>query len=157
MTRIASVALADCGFALSPDLELERHRAISDILSENAFLLKAPGAKGPYRVSLALGADRLLMTVTCDSTGHEEEIPFALAPLRRLIQDYIIVCDNFYKTARAGEYHKLQAIDAGRRSIHDEGAETLAEALEHKVTLDKTTARRLFSLVYILHARTITN
>ena len=93
------------------------------------------------------------MLVGCTKSGHEAEIPVPLSGLKKHINDYVIVCDNFYKTARAGEIHRLEAIDAGRRSIHDEAAELIAEILENKVILDKTTARRLFSLLYVLHMR----
>lgn len=138
----------------SADIEVERHRAISDLLDENSFRLAAPEtAEGPYRLFLSLLPERMLMQVGCTKTGHEAEIPLPLNALKKHISDYVIVCDNFYKTARAGEIHRLEAIDAGRRSIHDEAAELIAEILENKVILDKTTARRLFSLLYVLHMR----
>jgi uncharacterized protein (UPF0262 family) len=140
--------------ARSADIEVERHKAISDLLAENSFRLAEPGeAQGPYKLKLALEGERLLILVACSATGAAQDIPLPLSPLKRLIHDYIILCDNFYKTARAGEMHRLEAIDAGRRSIHDEGAELLAETLENKVILDKMTARRLFSLLYVLHMR----
>lgn len=154
--RIIAVTLDSGSIAArSTDLEMERHRVISDLLVENSFRLK--GADGPYRLALSLNGDGLIIAVGCDATGHAEDLRMPLKSFKRHIQDYTIVCDNFYKTAKAGELHRLEAIDAGRRSIHDEAAEMLAETLEDKVILDKTTARRLFSLVYVLHARTITN
>ncbi|MEZ0260075.1 MAG: UPF0262 family protein [Alphaproteobacteria bacterium] len=141
----------------SPEIEVERHRAISDLLDENSFRLVTEGAEGPYRLRLAFeGLDRLLIQVNCTQSGHQEEIPLPLSPLKRLIADYTIICDNFYKTAKAGEMHRLEAIDMGRRGIHNEGAEVLAETLENKVIVDKTTARRLFSLLYVLHIRSTT-
>ena len=118
----------------STEIEIERHKTISDLLDENSFKLAEPAsAEGPYKLHLRLTEDRLHMQVGC--------------------KDYSIVCDNFYKTAKAGEMHRLEAIDAGRRSIHDEAAELLAETLENKVILDKPTARRLFTLLYVLHIR----
>lgn len=138
----------------SPDIEMERHRAISDLLIENSFKLRDPeSAEGPYQLALGLQEERLLLTVVCTKTAHSENLRITLNPLKRHIQDYIIICDNFHKTARAGEYHRLEAIDAGRRSVHNEAAETLVETLENKVILDKMTARRLFSLLYVLHMR----
>ena len=110
-------------------------------------------AQGPYRLLLSLEDDRLIMQVGCAKTGHQENMRILLTPLKKHINDYTIVCDNFYKTARAGQIHRLEAIDAGRRSIHDEAADMLAESLENKVILDKMTARRLFSLLYVLHMR----
>lgn len=138
----------------SPDIEMERHRAISDLLVDNSFQLIEPAnAEGPYTLSLALREERMQIRVTCSKTTHVEDLRLSMSPLRRHMQDYVIICDNFYKTARAGEYHRLEAIDAGRRAVHNDAAETLAEALENKVKLDKMTARRLFSLFYVLHMR----
>jgi uncharacterized protein (UPF0262 family) len=141
----------------SAEIEVERHRAISDLLDENSFRLLTPDAEGPYRLRLSFeNTDRLLIQVNCTQSGHQEDIPLPLSPLKRLISDYTLICDNFYKTAKAGEMHRLEAIDMGRRGIHNEGAEVLAETLENKVIVDKTTARRLFSLLYVLHMRTTT-
>lgn len=155
--KIIDVAL-DSGSLMtrSPDIEMERHRAISDLLIENNFhLAEHPDAPGPYHLHLALSAleQRLRIRIHCTRSGHDEEISLPLGGLRKQIHDYVILCDNFYKTARAGEIHRLEAIDAGRRSIHDEGAEMLAEMIENHVILDKLTARRLFSLLYVLHMR----
>lgn len=139
------------------DIEVERHKAISDLLDENSFRLVAPEtAEGPYKLKLALDGDRLLIDVNCTATGHAEDVSVPLAALKRLIHDYTIVCENFAKVAKAGELHRLEAIDMGRRGLHNEGAETLAEALENKAIVDKLTARRLFSLLYVLHIRSTT-
>ncbi|MBI1215362.1 MAG: UPF0262 family protein [Alphaproteobacteria bacterium] len=153
--RIITLKLDDDSLpARSSEIEIERHRAISDLLDENSFRLAAPeAAEGPYRLLLTLMKDHLLIAATCAKSGHEEEITLPLSGLKRHIGDYVIVCDNFYKTARAGEFHRLEAIDAGRRSIHNEAAELLLETLENKVILDKSTARRLFTLLYVLHMR----
>ena len=102
---------------------------------------------------VGLDADRLHMRVHCRGTDVTENLSVPLASLKKHIHDYVILCDNFYKTAREGQIHRLEAIDAGRRSIHDEAAELLAESLQNKVNLDKLTARRLFSLLYVLHMR----
>ena len=157
--RIAAIKLdSESIGARSTELEIERHRAISDLLESNSFRLKEPAdAEGPYRLLLTLNGDRMVIAVSCDKTGHEAEMPLPLSGFRSIIRDYTIVCDNFYKTARAGEIHRLEAIDHGRRSIHDEGAEKLIETLENHVILDKLTARRLFTLLYVLHMRGTTN
>jgi uncharacterized protein (UPF0262 family) len=152
VTRIIGVSLDSSTIAArAPDVEVERHRVISDLLHDNSFRLK--GTEGPYTLALSLGGDRLIIEILCGKTGHREAISLVLAAFRRQIQDYALICDSFYKTARAGEMHRLEAIDMGRRAMHDEAALLLAEALEDKVILDKPTARRLFSLVYVLHAR----
>lgn len=154
--RISSVRLdaGSLGVRTETQIEVERHRTISDLLEENSFRLAAQeAAEGPYEVCMSLQEERFVMQVACTVSGHAEDISMPLAPLKRHIRDYTIVCDNFYKTAQAGEVHRLEAIDAGRRSIHNEAAEVLAETLENKVILDKATARRLFSLLYVLHIR----
>lgn len=151
MSRIEKLTLDDTIGTRSPEIEVERHRAISDLLDENHFVVK--DCEGPYTVNLALQGDRLIMQVDCNVTGKSEEIPMPLSSLKRLIADYAMICDSFYKAAKDGEKHRLEAIDMGRRGIHNEGAETLAEALENKVIVDKHTARRLFSLLYVLHIR----
>jgi uncharacterized protein (UPF0262 family) len=158
-SKIIALTLDDESLAArSSDLEMERHRAISDLLCENSFRLKTPPeAAGPYRLILSLRDNRLVIDVGCDASGVRQDIALPLAPLRRQIQDYTAICDNFYKLAREGDRFRLEAVDMGRRAMHDEAAALLAETLEDKVILDKTTARRLFSLVYVLHARTITN
>lgn len=140
--------------ARSDTLEQERNLAITDLLIENAFHpIAAPQGAGPYRLSLRLEDGRLTIEVFCQTSGYKDNLHLGLPPFKRHIQDYRIICDNFQKTARAGDLHRLEAIDVGRRCIHDEAAETLSEALENKVILDKRTARRLFSLLYVLHMR----
>lgn len=155
--KIIDVAL-DSGSLItrSADIEMERHRAISDLLADNSFRLTGnDSAPGPYKLLLTLPAaeQRLHIRVRCTQSGHEEDISLPLGALRKQIHDYVILCDNFYKTAREGQMHRLEAIDAGRRSIHDESAELLIEMLEGRAELDKQTARRLFSLLYVLHMR----
>jgi uncharacterized protein (UPF0262 family) len=139
----------------SAEIEVERHRAISDLLEQNSFAVK--DCEGPYKLHLSMQGDRLVMDVNCTVSGRNEEIPLPLIALKSLIRDYVMICDSFYKAAKEGEMHRLEAIDMGRRGIHNEGAETLAEAIENKVIVDKLTARRLFTLLYVLHIRSTTN
>jgi uncharacterized protein (UPF0262 family) len=137
----------------SSDAEIERHKAISDLLAQNTFRLTDAAAPGPYKVMLLIDDGRLVIRTACTRSGHKTDIRLPLSALKRHIADYAILCDNFYKTAREGQIHRLEAIDAGRRSIHDEAAEILAESIENTVIVDKMTARRLFTLVYVLHIR----
>lgn len=139
----------------SADIEIERHKAISDLLHQNSFKLVEGDLEGPYRLALSFQDERFVMDILSTRTRQKSQVSISMTKLKRHIADYVILCDNFYKTARAGQIHKLETIDAGRRSIHDEAAEMLIEALENKVILDKATARRLFSLIYVLHMRGI--
>ena len=150
--RIVSVTFDDATTPLrSPEIAIERHKAVSDLLVDNSFDIK--GSIGPYKIFIRLQDGRLAMDVTCLGSDHVREVLMPLAPLKSPIRDYGIICDNFLKTARAGEYHRLEAIDMGRRGLHNEAADLLIDSLEHKVILDKVTARRLFSLIYVLHMR----
>lgn len=151
--RIVSVTFDDATTPLrSPEIAIERHKAVSDLLVDNSF--EVSGSTGPYKIFMRLQDGRLVMDVTCLGSGDAViEILIPLAPLKSPIRDYGIICDNFLKTAQAGEYHRLEAIDMGRRGLHNEAADLLMDSLEHKVILDKVTARRLFSLIYVLHMR----
>jgi len=151
LSRITAITL-DAG-QRGPAVAAEREKIISELLQENVFDLK--GERGPYSLVISLQEDRLVIDAACDATGHREDLRLPLAPLRRQIKDYALICDNFQKMAQEGHIHKLEAIDMGRRALHDEGAALVVEALDGKVLLDKPTARRLFSLVYMLHLRTI--
>jgi uncharacterized protein (UPF0262 family) len=153
--RLADISLNQGNSPLTrPEVEMERHKTLSDLLSDNNFSIQ--GAPGPYRLSLGIAEERLLMDIACKTTDYQENIRLSLKPLKHLVHDYAILVESFYKTAKAGDIHRLESLDEGRRALHDEGAETLLELLENKVTLDKGTARRLFSLVYVLHIRTLT-
>lgn len=153
--RIAEIKLDSRSLTTSHmGAEIERHKAISDLIEDNTFILQTPHpAPGPYHLTLALHTDEIEMTVECLATAYQDAFRFKLSALGGLMRDYTILCDNFYKTARAGQIHKLETIDAGRRGVHDEAAETLIEMLAGKVTLDKPTARRLFTLIYVLQIR----
>lgn len=141
----------------STELEIERHKAMSDLLHDSQFQLLAPGVAGPYRLRMELQDDKMLIHVLCASSGYTETLRLPLAALKKNISDYALLCDNFYKTARSGQIHKLEAIDAGRRGLHDELALNLSETLEKQAKFDKATARRLFTLLYVLYMRNTTH
>ena len=133
------------------NVEHERKVAIFDIVEENSFALDGRD-DGPYKLTLSLADDRLVFTV---ATEKAEETPTAfvlsLSPLRRIIKDYMIVCDTYYQAIRTAPPSKIQAIDMGRRGLHDEGSSVLTERLKGKITLDHDTSRRLFTLICALH------
>ena len=151
--RIIHIDLASPSITL-PALMQERHRAVSDLLFENSFALTAPTqAKGPYRLSLALDDLQIAIGVQCTASQHQQQINLSASSLKGYFRDYNLICDNFYRVAKDCENQRLEAIDMGRRALHNEAAESLIEALENKVILDKMTARRLFSLLYVLQLR----
>ena len=133
------------------DIEHERKVAIFDLLEENSFGLKT--TPGPYDLILRLEETRLIMDVRDEGTNPLEEIKLQVAPFRRIIKDYFLVCESYFSAIKTASPSQIEAIDMGRRGLHNEGSEILRERLADKVELDRNTARRLFTLVCVLHIR----
>ncbi len=133
-----------------PDIEHERSVAIFDLLESNYFRLLA-SPEGPYRLNLVLAQDRLMFEIT-DSAGLAlATVPLALGSFRRLARDYVLVCESYYDAIRTAPPSRIEAIDMGRRAMHDEGSQLLTERLKGRVEIDPPTARRLFTLICALH------
>jgi uncharacterized protein (UPF0262 family) len=157
-TRIAEITLDEhTVLARSAAVENERAAAISDLLKDNQFA-PCSGLCGPFALHLAVEENRLNMAVRSladDSlaNGASETIVLPLAPFRRIVKDYFLICESYYQAIRERGFAQVEAIDAGRRSLHNEGADLLVERLAGKVTIDHATARRLFTLLCVLHLR----
>ena len=136
----------------SREVEHERQVAVFDLLERNSFEL-VNGFAGPYRVELSLREANLIFTVEDEACGQRSEIALSMRPFRRLIKDYFMICESYFQAIRSATPSRIEAIDMGRRGLHNEGAEKLAAALEGKIRLDTETARRLFTLVCVLHIR----
>jgi uncharacterized protein (UPF0262 family) len=136
----------------SPDIEHERAVAIFDLLEENRFA-PASGLHGPFNLHLAIEENRLNIEVRSVANGASETIVMPLAPFRGIVKDYFMVCESYYEAIRRSSLVQIEAIDAGRRSLHDEGSTLLMERLADKVDVDHDTARRLFTLLCVLHLR----
>jgi uncharacterized protein (UPF0262 family) len=152
-SRIAGITLDEHTVVRrSPDIEHERAVAIFDLLEANHF---APifGCTGPYHLHLAIEENRLGIEVRSLANGSNEEIILPLAPFRGIVKDYFMVCDSYYEAIRRSSLAQIEAIDAGRRSLHNEGSALLIERLADKVEIDLDTARRLFTLICVLHLR----
>ena len=151
--RVASITLDEhTVISRSPDIESERAAAIADLLTQNQFAL-ASGRAGPFHLHLAVEENRLSMEVRADGDASTENIMLPLAPFRRIVKDYFLVCEGYYEAIRRANLTQVEAIDVGRRSLHDEGSALLVERLAGKATLDHNTARRLFTLICVLHLR----
>ena len=138
--------------ALTPDADHERRVAIYDLLEENRFtLLNHDG--GPYRLTLASEAGRLVLDIADQTQSRVVMIGLALSPLRRLIKDYFMICDSYHRAIRQATPSQIETIDMARRGLHNQGADLLAERLAGKVELDSKTARRLFTLISVLFWR----
>ena len=149
--RLVEVVLDEASIGRgNPDQEHERRIAIYDLVEDNRFAL--PGhAGGPYRLTIGVQDGKLLLAVATE--GGERVIAhlLSLRPLRRVVKDYLMLCDNYYAAIRSSTPAQIEAIDMGRRGLHDEGAGLLGERLKGKVECDGSTLRRLFTLVTALH------
>lgn len=151
--RIASITLDErTVLRRSPDVEQERKVAIYDLLQQNHF---APaGVKaGPYRLRLGLEEGTVVLDVRTEAEEPVQRITLGLSPFRRIIKDYFVICDSYYEAIKTATQARIEAIDMGRRGLHNEAAELLIEKLEGRVELDLDTARRLFTLLCVLHMR----
>ena len=132
------------------DIEHERAVAIYDLVEENSF---APVGHdgGPYCLKLQLAGNRLILDIRTDDDRPVVAHHLSLTPFRRLVKDYFLLCESYYQAIRTATPGQIEAIDMGRRGLHDEGSELLIERLKHKVAVDFDTARRLFTLITVLH------
>jgi len=142
---------------LSPLLEADRAQAVADLEQENQFKLSAaegrPAQPGPYVLHLSIQEGRLVFDVRNSQDVPLTAIVLALGPFRSLIKDYQLLVDSHMLAVEEGRAERIQAIDMGRRGLHNEGATLLRARLENKAAIDHETARRLFTLVCVLHQR----
>ena len=138
-------------------LEVDRAQAVADLVAENRFvpLTVKPGipAYGPYVLHLAVQGGRLVFNIHHGDGKRLAMIGLALGPFRRLVKDYQLLVDSHIRAVEEGRADRIQAIDMGRKGLHDEGATLMRERLEGKIAIDFATARRLFTLVCVLHRR----
>jgi uncharacterized protein (UPF0262 family) len=134
----------------TPDQEHERAIAIYDLIEQNSFALPER-EEGPYSLSLSLAERKLVFEVRHESGPVLVTHLLSLTPFNRLIRDYQMICDSYFQAIRTASPAQIEAIDMGRRGLHDEAAAVLRERLSGKVEIDHDTARRLFTLVYALH------
>jgi uncharacterized protein (UPF0262 family) len=151
--RLIKVALEeDSSIRRSPEVEQERAIAVFDLLSENVFDLVGTPV-GPYCLQIGIQENRLVLDVQDSDEKPIEKILLPLSPLRSLIRDYFRICEAYYEAIKIASPSKIEAIDMGRRGIHDEGADILLRRLEPKIEIDVPTSRRLFTLICVLHIR----
>ena len=136
----------------SADVEHERKVAIFDLLEDNTFRL-VDGPEGPYSLHLAMVETRLMIDVREADDTPIVTVPLALSPFRRVIRDYFLICESYYQAIKTAAPSQIEAIDMGRRGLHNEGSELLRDRLAAQIELDTDTARRLFTLVCVLQIR----
>ena len=138
------------------DIEQERRVAIFDLLESNHFAPERQhpdGYAGPYRITLGVEEGRLAIRIDRADGSPLETLILALGRFRRPIKDYFAVCDSYYQAIRAATPQQIETVDMARRGIHNEAADLLKERLEGKIQVDFDTARRLFTLLCVLHIR----
>ena len=151
--RLIKIALEEnSAIRRSSEVEHERAVAVFDLLAENVFDLVG-AAVGPYCLQIGIRESRLVLDIRDRDESPIEEIILPLSPLRSLIRDYFRICDAYYEAIKTASPSRIEAIDMGRRGIHNEGAEILQRRLASKVEMDMQTSRRLFTLICVLHVR----
>jgi uncharacterized protein (UPF0262 family) len=138
--------------SLPPLIEADRAQAVADLELQNVFAPRGAGA-GPFILALSVRDGRLIFDIRDAAMQPVTAIGLALGPLRRLIKDYVMLVDSYAVAIQEGREARVQAIDMGRRGLHNEGAALIAARLDGKVDLDQDTARRLFTLIAVLHHR----
>lgn len=140
----------------SADIEQERRIAIYDLIEENYFAPQrdhADGYAGPYKLALSVEEGRLGFEIRRADDTHLETLVLALGRFRRPIKDYFAICDSYYAAIRNATPQQIETVDMARRALHNEAAELLKERLDGKIGVDFDTARRLFTLICVLHIR----
>ncbi|HMS96534.1 MAG TPA: UPF0262 family protein [Tabrizicola sp.] len=156
MNRICHIEIDEKGLARpTPEIEQERRVAIYDLLEENSFALPVRQdrvtAEGPYRVLLAIREGRLVFEVATEDAERVAEFHLSLGPFRQVVKDYFQICESYFDAVKRLPPSQIEAIDMARRGIHNEGARVLQDRLEGKALVDIDTARRLFTLICVLH------
>jgi uncharacterized protein (UPF0262 family) len=143
--------------SLPPALEADRAQAVADLAAENTFvpltIKSAAPVRGPFVLHLAVQNGRLIFDIRRGNGDPLAVVGLVLGPFRRLMKDYQLLVDSHIKAVEEGRTERIQAIDMGRRGLHDEGANLMRERLAGKIAIDFATARRLFTLVCALHQR----
>src|SRR6266404_703829 len=149
--RIVAVTLDEESIGRSgPDIEHERAIAIYDLVEKNLFAPQGAD-RGPFTLHIGITGSRLMFDIRREDGASVVVHLLSLTPFRRIVKDYFMICDSYYQAIRTATPDRIEAIDMGRRGIHDEGSRTLQERLKGKVRIDFETARRLFTLICVLH------
>ena len=156
MTRIVHIEIDDANLPPpTPEIEQERKVAMFDILEDNSFKLPDRGDKaypsGPYWLGLAIREKRLVFDIKIEGQQKAAEFHLSLSPFRQVVKDYWAICESYYDAVKNMPPSQIETIDMARRGIHDEGARILKERLDGKAEIDNDTARRLFTLMCVLH------
>lgn len=156
MSKIIHIELDDRAMPPpTPEIEQERKVAMFDLLESNSFELPErdgkPAATGPFRLGLSIRQKRLVFEIAEENSDAAGEFHLSLSPFRQVVKDYFQICETYFDAVKSAAPSQIETIDMARRGIHDEGARILQERLEGKAQVDYDTARRLFTLICVLH------
>ncbi len=156
MSHLVHVEIDDTGLpAPTPEIEQERKVAIFDLLENNCFAIPARDGRavlrGPFRLKLAIRERRLVFDICTQADKTVAEFHLSLGPFRQVVKDYFQICESYFDAVKKLPPSQIETIDMARRGIHNEGARILQERLDGKAELDIDTARRLFTLICVLH------
>jgi uncharacterized protein (UPF0262 family) len=152
-SRLVDIQLDESIGRSTPDIEHERAVAIFDLIEENSFQPVSDEGSGPYRLKLSLIDARLVLAISREDGADVVTHILSLTPFRRTVKDYFMICESYYEAIRSSTPSQIEAIDMGRRGLHNEGSQTLLDRLSGKIEIDFDTARRLFTLICVLHWR----
>ncbi len=149
--RLVAITLDESSIGRSsPDVEHERATAIYDLIGENSFV-PAGSDGGPYALHVGMADNRLVLDIRLESGERLTAHHLSLTPFRKIVKDYFLICESYYEAIRSATPARIEAIDMGRRGLHDEGSRILQERIGGKIEVDFDTARRLFTLICALH------
>jgi uncharacterized protein (UPF0262 family) len=156
MSRISHIELDDSALPPpTPEIEQERKVALFDLLENNSFTPAQrdghPAPEGPYRLGLSIRDRRLVFAIATEDKSEAGEFHLSLGPFRQVVKDYFQICESYFEAVKTLPPSQIETIDMARRGIHNEGARVLQERLEGKAEVDIDTARRLFTLICVLH------
>lgn len=151
--RLSAVELDESiGSGLSADIDHERRVAIYDLIEDNRFTVIGQ-ERGPYRLQLSAAENRIIFDIWSEREERVSMIGLSLSPFRRIVKDYFMMCESYYKAIRTATPSQIETIDMARRGLHNEGSDLLTERLNGKIDIDQATSRRLFTLLCVLHWR----
>ena len=156
MTRITSIDLDDSELPPpTPQIEQEREIAIFELLEDNSFELPKRDDRdvlaGPYKLKLSIRDKRLVFEIQTEADEPAGEFHLSLGPFRQVVKDYFQICESYFEAVKKLPPSQIETIDMARRGIHNEGSRGLRERLDGKAQIDNDTARRLFTLICVLH------
>ena len=154
MSHIAAITLDDASILRrTPEVEHERRVAMSDLLEENQFALNDSAKPGPYTLFVSVKDNRLLLRTEGEHLVQAHDITLPLSPFRGIIKDYFMMCESYFEAIKYATPDRIQTLDMARRGVHNEGSELLNSLLDSEVAMDFNTARRLFTLICVLHVK----